>query len=209
MLNDLRGARLVAFVENGGQLVLTVRSGMKDDTNALLPLRQPGGLTGVAGVEVEDYYVLPEPVPVAGEWFSGESRLWAERLKIRDEAGTAVIARYGASNGWLDGQAAITSHPYGKGRVYFVGAYLDESSQQALLDHIARLAGVEPVMETPAGVEACKRVGTQGEVFIIINHERTEKRVALPWPGREHLSGREGGELMLRPYGVAVVTRSS
>ncbi|MBN1888769.1 MAG: beta-galactosidase [Thermoflexales bacterium] len=205
MLSDSRAARLEAFVKNGGQLVLTIRSGMKDDYNALLPLRQPGALAEAAGVEVEDYYALPEPAPVAGEWFKGESRLWAERLKIRDEVGTTVLAYYGTSNGWLDGQAAVTSHPYGKGCVYYVGAYLDESSQQALLDHITQSAGVQPVLETPAGVEARKRAGAQGEVFIIINHEPAEKRVSLPWAGREHLSGREGSELVLEPYGVAIV----
>lgn len=209
MLNETRALQLKAFVENGGHLVLTIRSGMKDDYSALLPMRQPGMLAMLAGVEVEDYYVLFEPVPVAGAGISGESALWAERLKVRDEAGTKVLARYGASNGWLDGQAAITSHPYGKGSVTYVGAYLDEASQQKLIDEIVQSADVLPVLETPVGVEARKRVGAQGgEVFIIINHERKQKQVDLPWQAREHLHGRAVRELQLEPYGVAIVTRA-
>jgi beta-galactosidase len=209
MLNETRTDQLINFVENGGHLVLTVRTGMKDDYNALLPMRQPGLLAEMAGVEVEDYYALLDPVPVTGEGFSGESHLWAECLKIRDEAGTKIIARYGKSNGWLDGQTAVTSHSYGKGYVYYVGAYLDESSQQKLLDHIAQSAGIQPLMETPTGVEARKRINAQGgEVFIIINHERTEKQVNLPWQAREHLSGCDVRELQMGPYEVAVVTRS-
>jgi beta-galactosidase len=120
-------------------------------------------------------------VPVSGEWFSGTSRLWAERLKARDEARTQVIARYGVSNGWLDGQATVTSHLYRKGCVYYVSTYLDEASQQMLLDHISQTAVIRPVMETPVGVEARKRVNANGEeIFIVINHERKEQQVHLP-----------------------------
>jgi beta-galactosidase len=208
MLNESREAQLKDFVENGGHLVLTIRSGMKDDFSALLPLRQPGLLAEIAGVEVEDYYALVDPVPVAGEGFSGESILWAERLKVKDEAGTKVIARYGESNGWLDGQAAITSHPFGKGYVTYVGAWLDEASQQQLLDDIVKSAGVESVMECPAGVEARKRVNMQGEeVFIIINHERGGKQFDLPWSAHEHLTGSDVRALKLEAYAVAVLTR--
>ena len=208
MLNEERASRLKTFVENSGHLVLTIRSGMKDDFNALLPLRQPGMLTEAAGVEVEDYYALLGPVPVIGETFRGESRIWAERLKVTDEA-TKVIARYGESNGWLDGHAAITSHVYGKGFVTYVGAYLDEAAQQTLLDDLVEATGVARVMECPAGVEARKRVNPQGdEVFILVNHERSETEVALPWLAHDHIQGFEIDKLRLAPYGVAVLTRA-
>ena len=208
VLNGSRAARVGDFVERGGHLVLTIRCGMKDEYNALLPSRQPGLLADVAGVEVEEYYALLEPVSVSGEWFAGTSHIWAERLKVRDKTGTQVIARYGTSNGWLDGHPAVTVHPCGKGRVYFVGTYLDEAAQQSLLDRIAVAAGVQPVMEVPVGVEVRKRVNAEAvEVFIVINHERAEQLVQLPWQAREHLSGQSvKGELKLAPYGVAVLT---
>jgi beta-galactosidase len=163
ILNGGHVERLGDFVKRGGHLVLTVRCGMKDEYNALLPSRQPGLLADLAGVEVEEYYALLNPVPVIGNWFAGTSQLWAERLKVRDEASTHAIARYGASNGWLDDQLAITAHSYGRGLVYFVGAYLDEAAQQALMDRIVEMATVKPVMETPAGVGACIRVSPEGE----------------------------------------------
>ncbi|HXQ36946.1 MAG TPA: beta-galactosidase trimerization domain-containing protein, partial [Anaerolineales bacterium] len=207
LLNKIRAARLKSFVENGGHLVLTIRSGMKDDYNALLPSRQPGMLAEIAGVEVEEYYALLEPVPVIGETFRGESHIWAERLKVKDEA-TNVIARYGESNGWLDGQAAITSYSFGKGCVTYVGAWLDEAAQQKLMDDIVKSAGVESVMECPLGVEARKRVNVRGdEVFIVINHERTKKKMKLPWRAHEHLTEQDTSELQLAPYDVAILTR--
>jgi beta-galactosidase len=210
IVDESRAARLEDYVRRGGFLVLTIRCGMKDSANALLPARQPGPLTDLAGVEVEEYYALLDPVPVKGNWFSGTSRLWAERLGVIDVAGTQVVARFGPSNGWLDGHAAITLHPYGKGFVYFVGAYLDEAAQQALINHIVAIAGIRPVLETPPGVEACQRIRPDGkEAVLLINHERMEQIVSLPRPAYDHLSRQAVRDtLTLAPYGVAVLTRA-
>ncbi len=204
-----RAANLKAFVENGGHLALTLRTGMKDEYNALLPLRQPGALAELAGAEVEDYYALFDPVPITGEDWSGVSRIWAERLKLRDDA-TRIIAAYGASNGWLDDQPAITAHTYGKGQVTLVGAYLDDNSQQRLLDRLIRTANIQPDLDTPPGVEARKRIRSNGqEILIVINHTRTEQHIPLPWPVYEHLSGqRFEKEIRLAGYEVAVLTRA-
>jgi beta-galactosidase len=211
LLNDRRVTQLKAFVEQGGHLVLTLRSGMKDEFNALLPNPQPGDLSELAGAEVEEYYALLTPVPVEGVDWKGESDLWAERLKVLDRQGTRVLARYGESNGWLDNQPAITEHGYGRGTVTFVGAYLDDASQRGLLRGVVHQAGVQPVLETPLGVEACRRVTATGEqVFILINHTRTEQKLALPWQAQEHLRGKAvEKELSLEPYGVAVITATS
>lgn len=207
--SESQARRLRDFVNRGGHLVLTVRCGMKDEYNALLPARQPGPLADLAGVEVEEYYALLEPVPVIGNWFTGSGQLWAERLKVRDTDHTHIAARFGASNGWLDDQLAITVHSYGRGLVYYVGVYLDEEAQQALTDHIVRMVGIRPVLETPPGVEARVRVDAEGKrIYIVINHEREEQLVPLPWPAQEHLGGQPvAEELKLAPYGVAVLTR--
>jgi beta-galactosidase len=208
ILNDKRIEHLKQYVESGGHLVLTVRCGMKDEFNALLPERQPGALRELCGAEVEEYYALQNPVPVLGEGWSGESRIWAERLRILDDKNTRILATYGESNGWLDGHPAITRHVYGKGVVTFVGVILDEVSQKRLLLEEARYAGIQPVMQTPRGVEACKRVNQAGaEIIILINHIRQGQQVHLPWQAFEHLtSAKIASELYLEPYGVAVLT---
>jgi beta-galactosidase len=71
------------------------------------------------------------------------------------------MARYGTYNGWLDNQVAVATYAYGNGMVYFVGAYLDETSQQALTDHILDTAGIRSI-ETPSGVEVRMRVNRAG-----------------------------------------------
>jgi beta-galactosidase len=201
-------AALRDFVNRGGHLALTIRTGMKDRDNALLPARQPGPLAELAGVEVEEYYALRDPAPVRGNWFEGVAQIWAERLKLRQGQVTQVIARYGKSNGWLDDQVAISVNVSGKGLVYYIGAYLDPLAQQSLVDRLLKNAGIR-ALSTPEGVEARSRVRPDGEeIFFLINHTPNERCVTLPWPAREHLGGKSvNGKLELLPYGVAVLTR--
>jgi beta-galactosidase len=200
-------AALQEYVFKGGHLVLTVRCGMKDEYNALLPLRQPGGLAEMAGVEVEDYYVLQEPVPVLANWFEGKSSLWAERLALIGKQTARVIARYEKSNGWLDGRVAISVNSYGSGMVYYVGAYLDEAAQQILLSRLLKTAKVTTIA-TPPGIEMGVRTRPDGEkVYIVINHTANERSIQLPWPATEHLTGAViTTEFKLPAYAVAVVT---
>lgn len=208
VLNVVTVANLKEFIRRGGKLVLTARTGMKDEWNALFPARQPGPLAELAGVEIEEYYALQHPIPVKGKWIDGEARIWAERIKIKDEKITPVMATYGESNGWLDGQVAICVHSSGPGMVYYVGTWLDEANQAELMAKITAFALVKPVMESPAGVEVCLRQGEKGrEVYVVINHEKVEKSMLLPWTAHEHLSDCHIGQrLNLPPYGVAVIT---
>ncbi len=208
-LNDRRVAQLSQFVQRGGHLILTLRTGMKDEFNALLPARQPGPLAALSGVEVEDYYALVEPIPVQGKLLEGVSNIWAERLTIVDQDRTMAVARYAKSNGWLDDQVAISVHPYGKGMVYTVGAYLDAGAQRIFMDHVVRLAGVHP-MKSPAGVELRARLNRAGEeVLFVINHTPSEQTVELPWPGWDQLTGRSvEGTLRLGPYETSILTKN-
>jgi beta-galactosidase len=209
IITSEQAEQLREFVRRGGSLVLTVRCGMKDEHNALLSMRQPGPLADIVPVEVEEYYALDEPVPVNGNWFSGVSERWAERLGVVDESAMAKIATYGPSNGWLDDQLAIVVSSHRTGLVYYVGTYLDEATQDAFIGRIVQTAGVRPVLETSPGVQVCRRVTKdRTDVLIAINHERTESAVVLPWAAHEHLTERTVGEqLRLGPYGVAVLTR--
>src|SRR5579859_218522 len=191
ILTEQRVENLIRYVEHGGHLVITPRTGMKDAFNALLPARQPGPLAVVAGVEVEDYYALAEPVPVRGKWLNGTTSIWAERLTSVDGEQTIPISVYGKSNGWLDDQVALAVHPYGRGLVYTVGAYLDETAQQAFVDHVLNVAGVR-CLKTPLGVEVRTRLSQGGtEIMFIINHTAAKQSVTLPWPALDHLSGKD------------------
>jgi beta-galactosidase len=138
------------------------------------------------------------------------SRVWAERLRIgRSNNFTQAVAKYNSKNEYLDGQIAITYNSYEAGGVYYVGAYLDERAQAKMLKYICKVKYVRPLMETPPGVEVCRRIRPDGEaIYILINHRPEQKLVEIPWEATEHLSGFSGkGSLTIAPYGVAVLTQ--
>ena len=199
---------LKQYVSDGGHLVLTARCGMKDQYNALLPLRQPGGLAEIAGVEVEDFYALQEPVPVLGNTFQGHSNLWAERLVLTGQKNARVLARYGKSNGWLDDQIAISVNIFGQGMVYYVGAYLDEPAQHILFKRLLETANVATLVSAP-GIEIQTRSRRDEIIYIVINHTAAEQIVTMPWTSFDHLSGGSlAEEFRLAAYAVTVLSPS-
>ncbi|WP_322506723.1 beta-galactosidase, partial [Anaerolinea sp.] len=212
IVDEARIAHLKSFVDNGGHLVLGVRTAVKNRDNAFHPLRPPAFLTHLTGAEVEDFYALNEEVPLQGNWFTGTARIWAERMKIIDPDSTLPVVTYGVSNGWLDGQIAMTIHNHGSGLVYYTGAYLDDTAMFAYLKRVVANAGVQGLFEAPVGVQIYRRVRTydKKEVFVIVNHTRMEQIVKLDNNTYDdHISGKRiAGQIRLSPYGIAVLTKT-
>ena len=208
VLSEAAAKNLMEYVQGGGHLVLGQRSAMKDEDNGLQTQRQPGPLAALLGGRVEQYYALTEPVPVDGNWGAGESRLWAELLSAH-EAGVEVLQRYGKSNGWLDGQPAAITRKVGRGRITYIGAWLDGRNMERAVSWMAEVSGVKPALaEVPAGVEVCPRYGAQGTIFIVINFSKQAQNLRLPRGMSDVLEGGTKESISLPVYGVAVLAAS-
>lgn len=211
ILDEERFKILKEYVEGGGYLILTPRTGLKNRDNVFLPERQPGPLRPMAGVEVKEYFAMDENVPVKGNWFTGVSQTWAEMLEILDTNLTLIVATYKDSNGWLDGQPAMTVRGVRSGMIYVVGTYLDASTQAVFLNHVTQICGLSRVLETPPGVTASRRVREDNlEVLIVINHTRQEQSVNLGSDTFENkLTGRvHAGAMKLAPYELAILVKT-
>ncbi len=195
---------LLEYVRNGGHLALGPRSGMKDEFNALLPQRQPGFLVDALGARVEQYYALEKDFPVSGAWGDGQASIWAEQLKSQ-APGEEVLLRYGRSNGWLDEQPSVTTRAFGKGRITYIGAVLDDKLMASAAEWMTHKSGVTPVFgPVPDGVEVSRRVSAGKQIFILINFAQENRRVALPRSMKLLLDGKWADSVDLTPYGVAI-----
>ena len=56
------------------------------------------------------------------------------------------MTTYGKSNGWLDDQPAVITPPVGKGRITYVGAWLDPATLDLLTSHMLERVGVHPIL---------------------------------------------------------------
>lgn len=200
---------LIAYVKQGGHLVLGPRSGMKDGYDALNPQRQPGPLVGLLGGSVTQFYALDKNVPVSGEPGAGTANVWAETLETTSPE-TKVLMRYGQGNGWLDGQPAVLDRTVGNGSITYVGAWLDPHLMSTLTAEWLERAGVKPIVAgVPDGVEVCERTGNGKTVLILINHNTEPEQVTLPGEMTDLLAADHGGvsTVELPKYGVAVLKK--
>ncbi len=206
VISDAEAKNLIDYVNQGGNLVLGQRSGMKNIDNGLQTERQPGPLVDLLGGRVEQYYALTSPVPVSGAWGAGTSQLWAELLSTKD-ADTKVLMRYGKSNGWLDGQPAAITRKVGKGSITYIGAWLDEASMEKAARWMTEASDVKPKFgAVPAGVDVYPREGAHGKVYILVNFSKSAQNVTLPSAMEDVLKGGSTKSVSLPVYGVAVLS---
>ncbi len=204
LITEAMAARLSAWVRGGGHLVLGPRSGMKDAYNRLTVQRQPGPLAELLGGRVEQFYALDEQVPVTDAAGGATARIWAEQLSV-EAPDTQVLMRYGAANGWLDGEPAAITRAVGKGRITYLGTMLDEVAMRRFVEGQMQAAGVAMLDRLPEGVERMTRTGKDREITILVNHGKTPRTIALPTPLRDVLKGGTVSEVALGAYGVAVL----
>ena len=197
---------LLEYVRAGGHLVLGPRSGMKDEFDALLPQRQPGFLADALGGRVEQFYALERDFPLSGELGEGQATIWAEQMK-NTAPGAEVLLRYGKSNGWLDGQPAALTRLYGKGRITYVGAILDDRLMATATRWMVDKSGVKPVFgPLPDGVEVCRRIGDGRRIFILINFTQETRHITLPRSMKLVLEDGEASAVDLPAYGVSILS---
>jgi len=207
VLSDATAKNLIAYVRGGGHLVLGQRSAMKNEDNGLQTERQPGPLTELLGGRVEQFYALENPVPIEGKWGTGQGKLWAELLSAKNED-VEILERYGKSNGWLDGQPAAITRQVGKGRITYIGAWLDDAALKPAAKWMSDVSGVKPAMgPVPDGVEVYPRYGDTRAVYILVNLSKAKQTISLPSPMQDVLEGGMKNSLDLPVYGVAVMEK--
>jgi len=206
LLTPAAVANLRAYVLAGGHLVLTQRSAMKDEDNTLFPQRQPGPLLDLLGARVEQWYALEKPVPIAGEWGTGASTVWADQLGslLPD---TQVLLRYGVSNGWLDNQPAAVTRRAGRGRITYIGAGLDQPVMAKAAAWMVAQAGLAPVLpDLPPTVDVAIRSGEGKRILLLTNYAPADVTLTLPTPMQNLLTSVTATTVTLPRYGVAVLS---
>jgi beta-galactosidase len=200
---------LIAYVQNGGHLVLGQRTAIKDGDNALQTERGPGPLTALLGGRVDQFYAIDDKpdsmVPVEGKWGSTTSTIWAEQLST-SAPDAEVLMRYGKSNGWLDGQPAAITRKVGKGRITYIGAWMDEKTMLTAAQWMTETSGVTAAFgPVPEGVDVYPREGNGKKIFILVNFAKAPQTISLPSTMHSILDDKDLSTLSLDLYGVAIL----
>ncbi len=210
LITDAQAKNLIDYVHNGGHLVLTQRSGMKNIDNGLNPERQPGPLVPLLGGRVEQFYALDTTIPVSGVWGSGPTKVWAELLST-SSPDTKVLMRYGKTPlGWLDDQPAAITRKVGKGSITYIGADLEGATLANAAKWMMADANIHPEFGAlPPGVDLYIRSDDHHEVWILINFGAQPETVTLPSSFENVLAGGTTHAVTLKRFDVDVLQRST
>jgi beta-galactosidase len=174
---------LEEFVRAGGSLVVTPRTGVKDDANAVVNLPLPGLLADVCGVMVEDYDALPNEVAQEVEFIIPElTALWPPQARawcdILAPQSAEVLALY--TRNYYAGQPAITRNIYGQGQAIYVGTFGDTLLYVTLLGWLLLDLHIQGTFFAPEGVEVTERWQNSQRILFMLNHTTHPQVVTLP-----------------------------
>ena len=155
LVDEERAATLESFVENGGELLTTMRTGFKDLDNRLQDSAQPGPLSDLVGTTVDQFESIPasleRDVTYDGQTFA--SSVWNEWLS--PDGSSDVVGQYVGDLG--DGTPAIVQNTFGDGSATYVGTWPSADLAAALVGDLLSRAGVETTERLPDQVRIMTR----------------------------------------------------
>lgn len=166
------------FAKNGGIVVMTYRTAVKDiDNNLTLGEMLPVGYNDFVGAYVEETESLQEynSLDLEGKGFfngiKGKGGIFRDMLVSK---GAEVLFRY--NDKFYDTFSAVTKNSYGKGKVYYIGCSPEEATLKLIVEDILNSAELSKIL-SPDNVEIVVRENGDKQIKIYINHNDYEVKV--------------------------------
>ncbi len=195
---------LARYVEQGGTLIYTFRSGAKDEYNRIMPTLIPPVLKETLGVEIEESIAMPPGSENELEMEDGTKyrvSIWMDLLRVNT---ARTLARY--TQDWCKSTPAVTVNQYGTGKAYYIGTFPEDSFYKEMLAQIMQESGVHPILRAPREVQICKRTDGKKEILFVMNNSKSMQHVRLEQACEDILlSRRVEGLLEMEPYSVRIL----
>ena len=205
VLPETLAGSLETFTEAGGTLLTTLRSGVKDEANAVVNMPLPGFLAELCGVTIQDYDSLPEGAGQGLEFTSvmpvgdAQANVWCD---VVTPQGAEVIARYTAN--YYAGEPAVTLNRAGDGHAIYVGTAGNRALYDTLAPWLLNLADVSVPFKEQEGLELIERSQGDTRLRFVLNHSNETQRLTAH--GYDLLTERAvEGEVTVAPKGVLVL----
>ena len=173
------------FASSGGIVLLTTRSGVKDEHNNCIMSPLPAGYVDMTGCFVEEYDATGTDkimITMDGEDYMGTH--WCDVIRTE---GAEVLAVY--KENFYAGRPAITQNAYGKGSVYYVGTVGLPALCRRLTERTLQQAGISYITSLPERVEVTTREKEGRQFIFVFNNDGTAKNFLF-----------EGEQIELDPF---------
>ena len=181
---------LYEFAENGGTVILTNRSGVKDEFNKCIMAQLPTVYRELIGAYVEEY----DPMgwdSARLEFADGKMyncRQWSDVICTET---AEILAVYGSE--FYKGKAAITKNNYGKGTAYYFGTVCEKEVYNRLVKDILSETGIAYFENIPDNVEITTRTNEDITARFIFNNTNKEQEFTL-----------NSSEIVLAPFEMKI-----
>lgn len=174
LIDDVLVTKLTNYVKNGGNLVLTVRSGQKDRNGKLFQDKWAAKIWPLIGGKIKFYDLLPDD-KFAGVTMDNKSYQWNNWADIlENNPNTEVWATF--SDQFYKGAAGVLHNKIGKGTVTYLGVDTDSGLlEKDVMGKLYKTIGLT-VEEQPEGLVKMWRSG----FWIAINYSSVPVKVNIP-----------------------------
>jgi len=208
MDNELAG-RLQRFVEQGGTLVMSAHSAIKDRDNAFTAATIPIGLTNVFGVALDSFqtYQPPSGANNAVRFNDGSAVPVQVFAEVLHPTTARVVGRW--ERDYLKDSPAVTDQSFGKGKAVYYGSLFNLDAARCLIKRYAGEAGLKPLLaDVPEQVEVTCRTKGGTDFYFLLNHSDSPATVNVGGRFVDVLTGETAtANLPLAPFGYRVLKR--
>ena len=226
VLNKAIVDKLDEFVRGGGVLILTARTGFKNEDNLTTQVA-PGPLRSMAGASVKIFSTIGQaaddkwqdfPIEQGAYRPSGDNAIVSESEEWPGEyqckAWADVLELEGATSlfhykkDFYSGQPAASIANYHQGKVIYVGTLLEPRFYVDLARHACKWANLETGPEIPPGMDFAIRRKGDREFLFLLNFGSDAGEVRISGQTRDLLSGKTfTDQVTVQPLDLCVLVR--
>lgn len=192
------------YVIKGGTLIMTNRSGVKDNNNNCVMEALPTVYKELIGAEITEYDPIGNAeqtiVDFAGNKFT--CRQWCDVLKL-----TTAKAYAEYSDSFYRCCPAVTMNKYCGGVVYYVGTVCGSDFYESLVGNVMRQTGIPRLKGLPKGVEVTTRTNGLDDFIFFFNNSAENVTISLPKPMYSIIDLMGKDRVELDPYEMDIVRK--
>lgn len=182
--------RLYKAAENGASVILTNRSGVKDENNNCIMSPLPTVFKDLVGAYVEEYNPIGYDI-INVRFCDGEvfkTKQWCDIIKPET---AEPVAYY--DEDFFKGKCAVTKNKVGKGTAFYIGTVGEKKLYQKIVKEALKLSETDFIEGIPDGIEITTRESENKKARFIFNNTNKEKIFEL-----------FGEKLSLKPFDMKI-----